>query len=108
MPLSGIADRTFAGFIMRSETIYSLREGVQVRKEKFGLLFYNYRGPRLYFVPTDDLIDSEFFAGRRKAGELADSIEAANPWPRSWIEDWLGSVLEMLEQKGLVDGQSVC
>ncbi|MGC8659757.1 MAG: mycofactocin biosynthesis chaperone MftB, partial [Desulfomonilaceae bacterium] len=31
---------------------YVLAPGVNVRPEKFGLLFYDYRGPRLYFLPT--------------------------------------------------------
>lgn len=93
---------------MRLETIYRLTDGVQVRREKFGLLFYNYRGPRLYFVPTVDLLDPDFFLSYRKAKELVDSIEATNAWPRSWIEDWVNRVMTMLEQKGLIYGQSVC
>ena len=93
---------------MRLETIYRLTDGVQVRREKFGLLFYNYRGPRLYFVPTEDLLDPDFFLSYRKTKELVDSIEAANAWPRSWIEDWVNRVMTMLEQKGLIYGQSVC
>jgi len=93
---------------MRAETLYNLRDGVQVRREKFGLLFFNYRGPRLYFVPTEDLIDTDFFEGRRKVETLVESIDAAKPWPRSWTEEWVGKVLTMLEQKGLIYGQSIC
>ena len=108
IPFIGIVDRIFLGFTMPSETIYRLRDGVQVRREKFGLLFYNYRGPRLYFVPTEDLLDPDFFTSCRKAGELVDSIEATNAWPRSWIESWVNRVMIMLEQKGLIYGQSIC
>jgi putative mycofactocin binding protein MftB len=94
--------------MMQTETVYSLTDGVQVRKEKFGLLFYNYRGPRLYFVPTEDLLDPDFFTSCRKVGELVDSIEAAKAWPRSWIESWVDQVMNMLRQKGLIYGQSIC
>jgi putative mycofactocin binding protein MftB len=93
---------------MQTETVYCLKEGVQVRKEKFGLLFYNYRGPRLYFVPSKDLIDPHFFDGRLKADALVKSIYNANPWPLAWVEKWVAQILTMLESKGLVNGQSVC
>lgn len=93
---------------MGTETVYSLTDGVQVRKEKFGLLFYNYRGPRLYFVPSKDLIDPKFFDGRSKADELIKNIHAAHPWPLDWVEKWVAQILTMLENKGLINGQSIC
>lgn len=93
---------------MQLETTYRLEDGVQVRWEKFGLLFYNYRGPRLYFVPTKDLLHPDFFTGSRNVGELVDRIEAAKAWPRSWIESWVDQVMNMLRQKGLICGQSIC
>ena len=55
---------------------YKLADGVQVREEKFGLLFYNYRGPRLYFLPTKDLIASDFFNGH-KIGRLFNNAYQA-------------------------------
>ena len=93
---------------MQYETTYRLRDGVQVRREKFGLLFYNYRGPRLYFVPSKDLLDTEFFEGQCKASELIEALRAAHPWPLVWIEKWVERILNMLEQKGLIHGQSIC
>jgi hypothetical protein len=93
---------------MLKETVYSLKEGVQVRKEKFGLLFYNYRGPRLYFVPSKNLIDPDFFGGRLKTDELIKNICDAHPWPLAWVEKWVAQTLTMLENKGLINGQSVC
>jgi len=93
---------------MGTETVYSLTDGVQVRKEKFGLLFYNYRGPRLYFVPSKDLLDPKFFDGQLKADELIKNIHAAHPWPLDWVEKWVGQILTMLENKGLINGQSIC
>jgi putative mycofactocin binding protein MftB len=93
---------------MQTKTVYCLEEGVQVRKEKFGLLFYNYRGPRLYFVPSKDLIDPQFFDGRMKTDALINRIYDAHPWPLTWVEKWVAQILTMLENKGLVNGQSVC
>lgn len=93
---------------MQLEAIYHLKEGVQVRKEKFGLLFYNYRGPRLYFVPTGEILDPDFFSCCRNVGDLVDQIEASNSMPRSLIESWVDQVMGMLEQKGLISGQSIC
>jgi putative mycofactocin binding protein MftB len=87
---------------------YTLADGVQVREEKFGLLFYNYRGPRLYFLPTKDLIASDFFNGRKSASELIESICSQNMWPRVRVRDRIKQVLIMLEKKGLIRGQSIC
>jgi len=93
---------------MLREIFYRLSDGVQVRKEVFGLLFYDYRGPRLYFVPSGDLIGDAFFQGDRTAGQLIDAIASENPWPREWIGDKVSQVLEMLEGKGLIYGESIC
>ena len=93
---------------MQLKKSYRLRGGVQVRREKFGLLFYNYCGPRLYFVPTKDLLEPDFFSCCRNTGELVDRIEATHAWPRSWIESWVDQVMNMLEQKELICGQSIC
>jgi putative mycofactocin binding protein MftB len=93
---------------MQTETVYTLTDGVQVRKEKFGLLFYNYSGPRLYFVPSKDLLDPEFFEGQLKTDELIKNIQTTHPWPLNWVEKWVGQVLTTLEDKGLINGQSIC
>ena len=38
---------------------YVLDPACRVRREKFGLLFYDLRGPRLLFAETGDLLDPE-------------------------------------------------
>jgi len=38
---------------------YALDPACRVRKEKFGLLFYDLRGPRLLFAETGDLLEPE-------------------------------------------------
>ena len=93
---------------MDSFRVYRLNKGVQVRREKFGLLFYNYRGPRLFFVPTQELVEDHFFAGTQSIAELVSSIHARHRWPRSWIEERLVQIMNQLEAKGLIHGQSIC
>jgi putative mycofactocin binding protein MftB len=93
---------------MVSNTRYRLSDGVQVRREVFGLLFYNYRGPRLFFVPTHGLIESDFFNGRQTLAELAAGIHERHGWPSSWIEERIADLMAQLEAKGLVYGQCIC
>jgi putative mycofactocin binding protein MftB len=87
---------------MHLDSVYYLVEGVQVRKEAFGLLFYDYRGPRLYFVPTRNLITETFFEGKEPVADLLDRLCDEMPWPRQRIHDQVGHVLNQLERKGLI------
>jgi|GEM_PF-484194 len=93
---------------LQSHMVYKLAEGVRVREENFGLLFYNYRGPRLYFVPSKKLIDSDFFNGQQSASELIESICSRDGRPRALVRERIMQILEMLEIKGLIYGQSIC
>lgn len=94
---------------MRSESVCLLNEGVQVRPERFGLLFYDYRGPRLYFLPSRGLIKDQFFNGKQTVGELIETACAKHrQWPRQMVKKWLNHVLDMLKGKGLIYEQSVC
>ena len=93
---------------MESKTFYTLAEGVQVREEIFGLLFYDYRGPKLYFAPTRQLIGSSFFDGHQSMRQLIETVIAEHGWPRRQIEEQLGRIFKMLKQKGLIHEQSIC
>jgi putative mycofactocin binding protein MftB len=90
---------------MDSFCVFHLNRGVQVRREKFGLLFYNYRGPRLYFLPSQDLVDDHFFDGTQSLSELVNTIHARHHWPQSWIEERILQIMGQLEAKGLIHGQ---
>lgn len=90
---------------MHLDSVYRLAEGVQVRNEVFGLLFYDYRGPRLYFVPTKQLICDTFFEGKQRFADLLDRLGDEMPETRERVQDQLGRVLEKLEKKGLIHGQ---
>ncbi len=93
---------------MDSNRGYTLAKGVQVRKEVFGLLFYDYRGPRLYFVPSKDLLTDSFFDGRQSINELTDTLTTLSTRSRTRIQDQIKHLLKMLAGKGLVYGQSIC
>lgn len=92
---------------MNLQTIYYLEEGIQVRKERFGLLFYNYQGPRLYFVPSKDLIDVDFFNGQKRVSELIASICARKGWSKVDVDARITQILAKLEGKGLIYGQPI-
>ncbi len=93
---------------MCPESVYRLADGVQVRTEKFGLLFYDYRGPKLFFVPSQDLVEDVFFDGAHTTGELVESICAEHDWPRGLVAGKVNLILELLKTKGLIHEQSVC
>lgn len=93
---------------MRSESVYRLWDGVQVREEKFGLLFYDYRGPKLHFLPSRDLIRETFFLGQATASELVESICAKHGSSPESIRKFVNKILEMLRSKGLIYEQPVC
>lgn len=93
---------------MDSNHVYCLNKGVQVRRERFGLLFYDYRGPRLYFLPTKGLVGEHFFNGTQPLTDLVNAIHESHNWPRSWIKERLGQIMNQLEAKGLIHGQSIC
>ena len=86
---------------------YKLADGVQVREEKFGLLFYNYRGPRLYFVPSKDFIDVDFFNGRQSFSGLIASICNRKGWTKAAVGVRIMQVLTKLEDKGLIYGEPI-
>ena len=92
---------------VQSDMSYRPADGVQVREETFGLLFYDYRGPRLYFVPSKDLIDAVFFTGRQSVSELIASICARKECTKALVEERIRQVLAKLEDKGLIYGQPI-
>ncbi len=92
---------------VKSKMRFKLADGVQVRDETFGLLFYNYRGPRLYFVPSKDLIDAAFFNGRQSVSGLIASTCDRKGWTKAQVKERIAQVLTKLEDKGLINGQPI-
>lgn len=93
--------------VLQSHMSFRPADGVQVREETFGLLFYDYRGPRLYFVPSKDLIDVGFFTGRQSVSGLIASICARKEITKALVEERITQVLAKLEDKGLIYGQPI-
>src|SRR4030042_1733301 len=49
---------------------YRLAHGISVRGEKFGLLFYNSKGPKLIFVRSGQWIHPIFFSRKKWDGSI--------------------------------------
>ena len=82
---------------------YRLAHGISVRGEKFGLLFYNSKGPKLIFVRSGPWIHPIFFSSRL---DLKNWIQSRFPAlaekERLRIEEKLLQVLSRLVEKGLI------
>ncbi len=78
-----------------------LHPACRVRQERFGLLFYDSRGPRLLFVETGSLIDPEFFRGEEPVDTALARLSEKD---RGRI---LG-LIDKLREKGYVREQSIC
>jgi putative mycofactocin binding protein MftB len=94
--------------IMDMTSSYKLCEGVQVRSERFGLLFYHYGGPKLYFVPSKDLVDVSFFSGKQTLNDLISALRETRGWSEKLAKNQLSKLMGLLKSRGLVDEQPVC
>lgn len=81
--------------------LYRLHPACRVRKETFGLLFYDLRGPRLLFAETADLLEPEFF---RRGGSPGEALRGHPPAEQTRVERFLATLVE----KGFVCEQPVC
>ena len=84
-------------------TKYKLAPGAQVREEDFGLLFYTQAGPRLYFLPSADLLDCDFFEGNRTLGQWLAN-HSSNPQPSKAKIMSIDKALGQLKDKGVLIG----
>ena len=62
----------------------------RVRQEKFGLLFYDSRGPRLLFAETGSLLSPDFFNG----GKLSDLDATLSLGQQEQVKKFLAQLLE--------------
>jgi putative mycofactocin binding protein MftB len=79
-----------------------------VRSESFGLLFYHYDGPKLYFVKSKDLVDEHFFSGEQSIEDLASVLRETRGWPKKAAQRQLSELMGLLKARGLVDEQPLC
>ena len=82
-------------------TRYVLHPACRVRKEAFGLLFYDLRGPRLLFAETAGLLVPEFF---EQGGAVEDLFRGRPREQQARVERFLSSLVE----KGFLCEQPVC
>ncbi|HIJ96354.1 MAG TPA: mycofactocin biosynthesis chaperone MftB [Desulfuromonadales bacterium] len=54
-----------------------LHPSCRVRQERFGLLFYDCRGPRLLFAETGNLIPEDYFETTRGRDEFPEGVSAS-------------------------------
>jgi putative mycofactocin binding protein MftB len=89
-----VASTDDAGFDLPRPTTYLVPDWVRVRRESFGLLFYNTRSTKLTFVRSGDALTPPPFAGPDRllhVGPLPGSRRAA-----------VGRLLENLVDRGLI------
>jgi putative mycofactocin binding protein MftB len=77
-----------------SEILYGLAPGVSVRKESFGLLFYNAKDTNLTFVKSADLIDPKYLYEERQKSDFYRLDIKANEITRK--------IFEQIIERGLV------
>jgi len=70
----------------------------RVRREGFGLLFYDARGPRLLFAETGNLVPADFFATVRGSDEFP---EGTSEQQKTVLRKFFGQLL----QKGFLREQ---
>ncbi len=79
----------------------SLQQACRVRKERFGLLFYDCRGPRLLFAETGDLLEPGFFTGEVSVAETLERLTQAE-------QRKVAGLLSNLAKKGFIREQQIC
>ena len=66
---------------------YLVPDWVRVRRESFGLLFYDTRSTRLTFVRSGDSLDAPPFTGARRSLAVTDPQAARRPRCRGLLQD---------------------
>jgi putative mycofactocin binding protein MftB len=79
----------------------SLHRTCRVRKERFGLLFYDSRGPKLLFAATGDLLSPELFTGDAPVAEILNQLSEDDGRK-------VTTFLTHLKNKGFIREQQIC
>jgi putative mycofactocin binding protein MftB len=80
---------------------YKLAPGTQVREEDFGLLFYQMKGPRLYFLSSGKHLREDFFSEDKTLEALPDSSNSS-PQSLKNITAKIEKALSDLASKGVI------
>ena len=85
--------------IIPKDKTYKLKEGTRVRKEEFGLLFYDSRIPQLIFVPSGRWIEPDFFSGKLSLlAWVKDQFSGLTEYQALWAQEKLKIILNKLNQ----------
>ena len=84
-----------------TEKRYALSPGTQVREEDFGLLFYTMAGPRLYYLPSGNILRETFFNGKFDLSACLDIFGKTHTLSEKQILS-LRQALEQLTEKGVI------
>jgi putative mycofactocin binding protein MftB len=69
----------------------ALHPACRVRREGFGLLFYDLRGPRLLFAATGDLLPADYFGTVRGRDEFPEGVSDRQ---KTVLQKFIGQLLE--------------
>ena len=78
-----------------------LHPACRVRREGFGLLFYDARGPRLLFAETGNLFSADYFETVRGRDELPEGL---SDQAQKVLQRFVAQLLE----KGFLREQPIC
>jgi len=78
-----------------------LHPACRVRQEKFGLLFYDSRGPRLLFAQTGKLLAPDFFDSVRSKQDLPSGLSLRE---QKVVQNFMTQLLE----RGYLREQPLC
>lgn len=84
-----------------TESSWKLHPECRVRKENFGLLFYDLRGPKLLFAETGLALTPTFFT---ETASQPQQLEKMRPQENQKIRRFLNQLVE----KGFLYEQSIC
>jgi putative mycofactocin binding protein MftB len=86
---------------MGTECRYTLAAGARVREEDFGLLFFSYAGPRLYFISCGDLLRCDFFESNVTLGQWLSRHPKGKSLPDRQLSGLIKG-LDQLKEKGVI------
>jgi putative mycofactocin binding protein MftB len=81
---------------------FRLSDGVRVRRESWGLLFYRAAAHKLCFVKSGDWLRPEHFDGGWSCESIADDITQRTGTPAEIIERSLSRLVDRLKKNRVI------
>ncbi|MEJ2738690.1 MAG: hypothetical protein P8105_02440 [Dehalococcoidia bacterium] len=83
-------------------TVYRLAQGVQVRKEIWGLLFYSQTDHKIHFIRSRDMLYPWYFDGTWTLDRIIHEIAERLKIPGETIEPSVNKVIDRLLEKEMI------